>query len=136
ALLFLGDAFIVDKDENTATTLYQVALEGFTEMDVHHSRAQCMLRLGDLANKKGCTLEAITPRKAARPLFEQSVAKDVSQIDSRLATFENAHQKGLRKLETVHAPLQLAKEESSESEGEVSVQDRAPDATDMVRIPL
>ncbi|KAF8156160.1 hypothetical protein K438DRAFT_1777586 [Mycena galopus ATCC 62051] len=115
ALLFLGDVFIADKDENTAATLYQVALEGFTEMNVHHRGAQCMLRLGDLANKKGCTLEAITFWKAARPLFERSVAKDVSQIDSRLATFENAHQKGLRKLETLHAPLQLAKEESSES---------------------
>ncbi|KAF8156163.1 hypothetical protein K438DRAFT_1777589 [Mycena galopus ATCC 62051] len=136
ALLFLGDAFIADKDENTAATLYQVAQEGFTEIDVHHSRAQCMLCLGDLASKDGRTLEAITFWKAARPLIEQSVPKDVSQIDSRLANFENAHQKSLRKVETVHAPLQLAKEESSESEGEVSVQEKAPDTTDMAHITL
>ncbi|KAF8138007.1 hypothetical protein K438DRAFT_1947057 [Mycena galopus ATCC 62051] len=136
ALLFLGDVFIADKDENTAATLYQVALEGFTETEIHHSRAQCMLRLGDLANKDGCTLEAITFWKAARPLFERSVPKDVSQIDSRLAAFENAHQKSLGKVETLHAPLQLVKGESSESEGEVSVQEKAPDTTDMAHIPL
>ncbi|KAF8137889.1 hypothetical protein K438DRAFT_1786238 [Mycena galopus ATCC 62051] len=43
ALLFLGDMFIIHNDEHTATNLYQVALVGFTQMDVHHSRAQCML---------------------------------------------------------------------------------------------
>jgi hypothetical protein len=52
ALLFLGDVFISAKDEDTADSLFTVALEGFTYMDVHHSRAQCMLRLGDLANSR------------------------------------------------------------------------------------
>ncbi|KAF8205279.1 hypothetical protein K438DRAFT_1818879 [Mycena galopus ATCC 62051] len=87
AFLFVGDIFIITKDENTATSLYQAALEGFTDMDVHQSRAQCMLRLGDLANKHQCTSEAISFWKAARPLFERSLqTKDVAQIDSRLST--------------------------------------------------
>ncbi|KAF8205227.1 hypothetical protein K438DRAFT_1757213 [Mycena galopus ATCC 62051] len=108
ALLFLGDAFSANEDENTATNLYQVALEGFTYMDVHQSRAQCMLHLGDLANKHGHTSEAISFWKEAWPLFERSLqAKDVAQIDSRLATSESAHQEALIKLETLHVPVQL-----------------------------
>ncbi|KAF8132133.1 hypothetical protein K438DRAFT_2130997 [Mycena galopus ATCC 62051] len=115
ALLFLGDVFITTKDDNTATILYQVALEGFTSMDVHQSRAQSMLRLGDLANKHGHTSEAISFWKEARPLFERSLqAKDIAQIDSRLATYEGegAHQEALVKLKTLQAPVQLWKETS------------------------
>ncbi|KAF8205258.1 hypothetical protein K438DRAFT_2096408 [Mycena galopus ATCC 62051] len=113
ALLFLGDAFSANEDENTATNLYQVALEGFTDMDVHQSRAQSMLRLGNLANKHGHTSEAIGFWKEARPLFERSLqAKDVAEIDFRLATSEGAHQEALAKLETLHAPVQLLKETS------------------------
>ncbi|KAF8196221.1 hypothetical protein K438DRAFT_756503 [Mycena galopus ATCC 62051] len=91
ALLFLGDIFIMNGDEDTAANLYQVALTGFTEMDVHHSRGQCMLRLGDLANTHGNTSEAIAFWKTARPLFEQSVAKDVCLIESRLASADSVH---------------------------------------------
>ena len=108
ALLFLGDVFNSNKDEDTADTLYNVALEGFTHMDVHCSQAQCMLHLGDLANRQGHTSEAIALWKAAQPLFERSLqAKNVAQIDSRLAAVEQAHQKALVKLTTLHAPVQL-----------------------------
>ncbi|KAF8177112.1 hypothetical protein K438DRAFT_1845987, partial [Mycena galopus ATCC 62051] len=96
ALLFLGDVFIVNEDEKTATSLYQVALAGFTNMDVHHYQALCMLRLGDLANKQGSTSEAITLWKAARPLFVQSSqVQDVSDIDCRIEALENTHQRAL-----------------------------------------
>jgi hypothetical protein len=37
ALLFLGDVFIANKDQETATNAYIVALEGFTYMDIHQS---------------------------------------------------------------------------------------------------
>ncbi|KAF8203490.1 hypothetical protein K438DRAFT_1932541 [Mycena galopus ATCC 62051] len=94
ALLFLGDIFIVNEDEDTAFTLYTVALEGFTYMDVHQSQAQCMLRLGDLTHKQGNNPVAIVHWKTARSLFEQSLqARDIAQIDSRLATFEKSSQR-------------------------------------------
>ncbi|KAF8134158.1 hypothetical protein K438DRAFT_1787256 [Mycena galopus ATCC 62051] len=112
ALLFLGDAFIVGNDKDTATNLFQIALAGFTQMGVHHSQAQCMLRLGDLATQHGHTSEAITLWKAARPLLECSVAKDVFQIESRLANLERDSQEALLKLDTLHAPIQLPKETS------------------------
>ncbi|KAF8143926.1 hypothetical protein K438DRAFT_1874913 [Mycena galopus ATCC 62051] len=130
ALLFLGDTFIADNDENPAANLYQVALAGFTQMDVHRSRAQCMLRLGDLASKHGRTSEAITFWEAARPLFERaSQTKDTAQIDSRLATWEKGHNKALVKLETLHAPIQLGKEETLEIKGEDSADEDAEEHT-------
>ncbi|KAJ7923488.1 hypothetical protein B0H13DRAFT_1864869 [Mycena leptocephala] len=86
ALLFLGDLYLSKKDEDTAESLFTVALEGFTHMDVHHSRAQCMLRLGDVANTRGETSKALEHWKAARPLFERCLqTKDVAHIDDRLA---------------------------------------------------
>ncbi|KAF8207783.1 hypothetical protein K438DRAFT_1755199 [Mycena galopus ATCC 62051] len=130
ALLFLGDAFIVNNDENSAANLYQVALAGFTQMDVHHSRAQCMLHLGDLASKHGCTSEAITFWETAQPLFERaSQTKDVAQIRSRLATWEKDHHQALVKLETLHAPIQLGKEETLEIKGKDSVDEDAEEHT-------
>ncbi|KAF8171447.1 hypothetical protein K438DRAFT_1852867 [Mycena galopus ATCC 62051] len=130
ALFFLGDTFIADNDEKSATNLYQVALAGFTQMDVHRSRAQCMLCLGDLASKHGCTPEAITYWEAARPLFERTLqTKDVAQIDSRLATWEKDHHQALVKLKTLHAPIQLGKEETLEIKGEDSVDKDAEEHT-------
>ncbi|KAJ7879945.1 hypothetical protein B0H14DRAFT_3769893 [Mycena olivaceomarginata] len=112
ALLFLGDVFIADKDEETATNAYIVALEGFTHMDIHQSRAQCMIRLGDLAEGQGHTSEAIAFWEEARPLFERSSqAKDVAQIDARLSTAEKAHQKALLELVTSHTSIHSVVEE-------------------------
>ncbi|KAJ7099751.1 hypothetical protein C8R44DRAFT_947181 [Mycena epipterygia] len=86
ALQFLGDIFLASGDEETAHSLFTVALEGFTQMDVHRSRAQCMLHLGDLAKERGDLRTAARLWAEARALFERSVqAKDVSQIDIRLA---------------------------------------------------
>jgi tetratricopeptide (TPR) repeat protein len=83
ALLFLGDVFI-----ETAHSLFTAALEGFICMDVHHSRAQCLFRLGDLASKQGDSSGAAAHWVEARPLFARSQAKDVAQIDARLAELE------------------------------------------------
>ncbi|KAJ6482788.1 hypothetical protein C8R45DRAFT_932382 [Mycena sanguinolenta] len=100
ALLFLGDVFIVNKDEDTACTLYTVALEGFTYMDVHRSRTECMLRLGDLAHKHGLHW------KTAQPLFEMSAqAKGVAEIDSRLAGVEKPHNEKLMTLAKLQPDL-------------------------------
>jgi hypothetical protein len=89
ALLFLGDVYIANKDEDTANNLYTVALEGFTYMGIHQSQAQTMLRLGDLAHKRGQSTHTISLWTVAQPLFEQSLqAKHITQIDSRLLAAE------------------------------------------------
>jgi hypothetical protein len=116
ALLFLGDMFLATKDDETATNLYIVALEGFTCMDVHCSRAQCMVRLGDLANQQGHTSKAIGFWTAACPLFERSLqTKDVTQIHVRLSTVNKALQKSLLQLTTLSAPDWALNRETSET---------------------
>ncbi|KAJ7310022.1 hypothetical protein DFH08DRAFT_974621 [Mycena albidolilacea] len=107
------------KDEETATNLYIAALEGFTYMDVHRSRADCMIRLGDLAEGQGHTSEAISYWKAAQPLFEQSLqAKDVAHIDAKLLAVEKAQQKALLELEDLNVPVDLVHKEVEEGIGE------------------
>ncbi|KAF8199402.1 hypothetical protein K438DRAFT_2114159 [Mycena galopus ATCC 62051] len=49
ALQYLGSMFLSQGEEDTAHNLFMVALDGFTQMDVHRSRAECMLQLGDIA---------------------------------------------------------------------------------------
>jgi tetratricopeptide (TPR) repeat protein len=70
ALQALGDIFLAQHDKHTAISLFTVALEGFTQMDVHHSRAKCMLQLGDISRAHGDLLIAVEFWEAARPLFE------------------------------------------------------------------
>ncbi|KAJ7888472.1 P-loop containing nucleoside triphosphate hydrolase protein [Mycena leptocephala] len=86
ALQFLGDVFLSQNNVHTATSLFTVALEGFTWMDVHCSRAECMLQLGDIFKAHGNLLKAVEFWDAARPLFKcSSQAKQVQHIDNRLA---------------------------------------------------
>jgi predicted unusual protein kinase regulating ubiquinone biosynthesis (AarF/ABC1/UbiB family) len=55
-------------------------------MDVHRSRAECMLQLGDISKGQGNLLMAVEFWKAARPLFERSLqAKQVQHIDEKVA---------------------------------------------------
>jgi hypothetical protein len=49
ALQFLGDVFLALGNEHTAIILFTIALDGFTQIDVHRSRAECMLQLGDIS---------------------------------------------------------------------------------------
>ncbi|KAJ7694706.1 hypothetical protein B0H16DRAFT_1844977 [Mycena metata] len=63
ALQFLGDIFLREEDEITATSLFTLALEGFTKMDVHRSRAECKIRIGNISNKHGDFLKALNHKK-------------------------------------------------------------------------
>lgn len=86
AFQFLGDVFLVSDDEDTATSLYTVALEAFTQMDIHRSRAECMLRLGDIAANHSQLLTAVELWENARALFKRSSqGKQVADVDKRLA---------------------------------------------------
>lgn len=82
----LGDVFQAEYDKDTSMALFTVALEGFTHMDIHRSRAECMLRLGDLAKGRGIVSNAVELWKMARPLFERSSqGNQIIQIDDKLA---------------------------------------------------
>ncbi|KAJ6477081.1 hypothetical protein DFH09DRAFT_1467946 [Mycena vulgaris] len=85
ALQFLGDIFRAEGDQNTAVNLLTVALDGFMQMDVHRSRAECMLQLGHISKENGDLLKATKLWSTARPLFEwSSQAKKVALIDEEL----------------------------------------------------
>ncbi|KAJ7857440.1 hypothetical protein B0H14DRAFT_2578331 [Mycena olivaceomarginata] len=68
ALSSMGHIFLVIGDLNTAQSLFSVALEAFTWMDVHRSRAECMLHLGEISQQRRDFEEAISCFKAARSL--------------------------------------------------------------------
>jgi tetratricopeptide (TPR) repeat protein len=109
ALQFLGDLFLSQNDEHTATSLFTVALEGFTQMDVHCSRAECMLRLGDISKGHGDLLKAVEFWERARPLFEcSSQAKEVQHINERLTGISDdvleQHINNLARLAELNAP--------------------------------
>ncbi|KAJ7138372.1 hypothetical protein C8R44DRAFT_728511 [Mycena epipterygia] len=85
ALHLLGVFFLSAGDKHTAHSLFILALEGFTYMDVHRSRGDCMLHLGDITKDRGDLLKAAELWKEAGPLFEKSLQmEDVSKIHSRL----------------------------------------------------
>ncbi|KAJ7896620.1 hypothetical protein B0H14DRAFT_3604920 [Mycena olivaceomarginata] len=109
ALQFFGQMFLMQNDEDTAISLFTVALEGFTYMDVHHSRGECMLRLGDISNSHGDQLKAVALWHTARLLFERSSqAKDVQCIDERLASIGSdaleQHKENIARLVELNVP--------------------------------
>ncbi|KAJ7848693.1 P-loop containing nucleoside triphosphate hydrolase protein [Mycena leptocephala] len=110
ALRSFGDIFLSQNDEHTATSLFTVALEGFTEMDVHRSRAECMLRFGDISMGHSDPLKAVEFWERARPLFERSSqAKQVQNINERFAGISNdvleQHRNNLARLAELNAPV-------------------------------
>ncbi|KAJ7626024.1 hypothetical protein FB45DRAFT_869140 [Roridomyces roridus] len=85
ALRVLGDFFWKDGDDGTAEALFRLALDGFTYMDVHQGRGDCMLRLGDLAKGRGHLDGARTWWQQARPLFELSMQhRSLDSVDERM----------------------------------------------------
>ncbi|KAJ7456108.1 hypothetical protein FB451DRAFT_1277011 [Mycena latifolia] len=86
ALQFLGDMYLAQGDHHTAISLFTVALDGFTQMDIHRSRAECILQLGDISKLDGDMVKAVELWQTARPLFERSSQnKQIAEIDERLA---------------------------------------------------
>jgi hypothetical protein len=108
ALQFLADRFLAERDQVTATNLYNVALDAFTQMDVHRSRAECMLSLGDITKGNGNPEKAEELWKTARPLFElSSQMKNVVLVDERLS--QNAQEKSKKETDmTLHIKLQVS----------------------------
>jgi hypothetical protein len=119
ALQFFGDIFLANDDENTAVSIFTVALDGFTFMDIHCSRAECLLRLGDILRSHGDLLAAVEHWDNARPLFEcSSQTKQVEAIDEKLASVGKdvleQHQKKLAQLVKINAPTGITVEQAEE----------------------
>ncbi|KAJ7737762.1 hypothetical protein B0H16DRAFT_1762313 [Mycena metata] len=86
ALRRLGDVFLADGDDTSAMLLFDVALAGFTLMDIHRAKAECWLRMGDIHASRGDSEAARVAWEAARPEFEKSSQhEEVAECDKRLA---------------------------------------------------
>ncbi|KAK7055602.1 ATPase-AAA-core domain-containing protein, partial [Favolaschia claudopus] len=72
ALLFLGKGFFAIEDPPTAVSLVETALAGFTQLDVHQSRAESMLWLGEYVYEHSNFSGAIEYWGRAMPLFQIS----------------------------------------------------------------
>jgi tetratricopeptide (TPR) repeat protein len=121
ALQFLGNVFLTYDDQDTAISLFDVALEGFTHMDVHRSRAECMARLADISGAYGDPFKAVELWSMARLLFERSSQrKQVTHIDERLASVGQDVQKQYTVNLTCLAELNAHSEPVEKSEDELS----------------
>ncbi|KAJ7237086.1 hypothetical protein C8J57DRAFT_1568846 [Mycena rebaudengoi] len=91
ALRCLSQIFSTERDDETALSVFTVALDGFAFMGVHQWRADCMVRIANILNNRGEVLKAIELWKAARPLFERSSQMmDIVKIDAKLAEVDSA----------------------------------------------
>ncbi|KAJ7135151.1 hypothetical protein C8R46DRAFT_1325991, partial [Mycena filopes] len=105
ALQFIGDIFLREGDVATATSLFTLALDGFTQMDVHRSRAECLIQLGDISKQNANPSKALELWKMAKPLFERSSQmKRVADVEQRVAEMELSDQMKLLKLAQLTAP--------------------------------
>ncbi|KAJ6505730.1 hypothetical protein C8R47DRAFT_1209684 [Mycena vitilis] len=109
ALQFLGDVFLAEGEAETASSLFNVALEGFVQLDVHRSRAECMVRLGVISQQGGDFSTALGLWQSARPLFARSSqARQIADTDGKLAVLaEDLKAQSLATLEQLHAPTGL-----------------------------
>ncbi|KAJ7202438.1 hypothetical protein C8J57DRAFT_1735729 [Mycena rebaudengoi] len=111
----LGQIFSAKGDDETALSLFNVALDGFTFMDVHHWQADCMVQIADILQARGMVIKAIELWKTARPLFERSFQmKDVIKIDAKIAEVDSAilakYEEQLQHLSELHVPVSALEE--------------------------
>ncbi|KAJ7911140.1 hypothetical protein B0H13DRAFT_2483243 [Mycena leptocephala] len=121
ALQFIGDVFLAQGEEYTAINLFTVALDGFTVMDVHRNRAECMLRLAEISKEHNDLLKAVEFWETARPLFEQSSqSKQVEYVDECLAGVGKdvleQHRLNLARLAELNVPFATVEDEDDLSD--------------------
>jgi predicted negative regulator of RcsB-dependent stress response len=85
ALRRLADVLTEQGADDTALSISTVALDGFTQMDVHQSRAECMRTIGNVYAHRGDLFQAREMWEGARLLFERSEQrKEVARIGEKL----------------------------------------------------
>ncbi|KAJ7700593.1 hypothetical protein B0H14DRAFT_3173785 [Mycena olivaceomarginata] len=127
ALQRLGDVFAQQSNTEEALSILTVTLEGFTWMDVHWNRAECMQTIGNVHFRIGDLSAASTFWMAARPLFECSLqAQAVMEIDTRLVEVERHHEANLEQLSKLAVPTEPLQQLSIQAEVLVH-RDKDPD---------
>ncbi|KAF7318966.1 NB-ARC domain-containing protein [Mycena chlorophos] len=82
ALRCFADVFLAQGDVETATRLFELALEEFTRMDVHRERAVCFSRLAAIRRDQNDLETARGYWKQAKVLYERSSQfQQVKEVD-------------------------------------------------------
>ncbi|KAF9001120.1 hypothetical protein BDQ17DRAFT_1327351 [Cyathus striatus] len=88
ALRRIGDIFASLGDDEVALSLFQASLAGYEWMDVHRGKADCMLRIGDIAHRRGKMKDAMALWSNSIPLFERAEQHaDVEICKKRLISY-------------------------------------------------
>ncbi|KAJ6620128.1 hypothetical protein B0H10DRAFT_2022813 [Mycena sp. CBHHK59/15] len=81
----LGDIFVTEKDETMALSLFGVALDGYTLMDIHQRKGECMVRIGDIHKHQNEVARGVEMWKAALPMFAKSLqAPQAARTEEKL----------------------------------------------------
>ncbi|KAJ7624067.1 hypothetical protein DFH06DRAFT_756454 [Mycena polygramma] len=85
ALRCLGKVFLAHEDHYTASSLFHLALEEFTFMDVHRWRADCMVHVARIHESHGEIQKSIELWMSAIPLFKRSSQRtDAMLLEAKL----------------------------------------------------
>ncbi|KAJ7290426.1 hypothetical protein C8J57DRAFT_1611276 [Mycena rebaudengoi] len=116
ALHFIGQIFVAEKDDESALNLFTVALDEFTLMGIHSWRADCMVQIATILERRGQIMKSAELWNTARPLFERSSqAKGVAEVDVKLAELnQQISTEQLHQLTLLNVPLIEKKEDAAE----------------------
>ncbi|KAJ7192286.1 hypothetical protein GGX14DRAFT_596092 [Mycena pura] len=81
ALKCLGQIAAAKGESSTAMSLFQVALDGFTFMDIHQWKADCMMRMSKIHLACSEVLRAKELFEAALPLFDRCMVQHPAYAD-------------------------------------------------------
>jgi tetratricopeptide (TPR) repeat protein len=107
ALRCIGDLLIED-DEDTSLSLFSAALDTFTFMDVHRDRADCMVRMAAIFDRRGEKIKAVDLLQKAHPLYgRSSQTQETAKIDLKVKSLTpilEKHQTRLQQLTELNVP--------------------------------
>lgn len=87
ALRCLGDIFLAEGDDEIALSVFQVALDSFTMMDIHRGRGDCKLRIGDVMKRRAGVARAVDRSKITiRAIFAD---RGCCEVRSKVETSES-----------------------------------------------
>ncbi|KAF7325475.1 hypothetical protein MKEN_00396100 [Mycena kentingensis (nom. inval.)] len=89
ALQFLGRSMFVRGDTMSAKNLLRVALDGFKELEIHRSIAECLLVLAEISTMAGDSRYSRQLLDSARTRFERSgMLKRVDEVSGKMRGIE------------------------------------------------
>ncbi|KAJ7063926.1 hypothetical protein C8F01DRAFT_1367382 [Mycena amicta] len=86
ALRLIGDVFLSQGDRDTAYILQEVALAGFEGMDVHQSRAECLVQMGNILFERDQVIAAVKHWKNSISSFQRAAQEGrANSVRERIA---------------------------------------------------